>query len=82
MEVGARVWNTKPDGSLGDRFSVFIGDEARQPRILNKKEYALLRDTGLVIQVPVEFRLDFDRDIINALRDIAGVKNSSMKMVA
>lgn len=69
-----RVWDVKPRGSFGEeRFRVFAGDLGRKPRILKKDEVVPDQDEHLVVEVPVEYREDFQRDIINALREIAGV---------
>lgn len=64
------VWQVKPDDFGVERFRVFVGDESRRPRILDADEQV---EDGRVIEVPTEFRGDFDTDIMNALREIAGV---------
>lgn len=67
-----RVWEIKPEGTYsGEVFKVFIGDISRKPRILEEKEE--VTEERLVIDIPVEHREDFRKDIINALREIAGV---------
>ena len=71
-----RTWEIKPPGSfMKETFSVFIGDESRRPRILEKGEKALLGANyeGLVVEIPMDFEDDFQRDILSSLRDIAGV---------
>lgn len=71
-----RTWEIKPEGSFSKkRFHVFIGDEARRPRVLEPGEKEKLPPSydGLVVDIPVDFRDDFERDIIGSLRDIAGV---------
>jgi len=69
-----RVWDTKPD-DFGNQgwFSVFAGDLTRKPRILDDEEVVQDDDRSLVVAVPEEFRLEFEKDVINALREIAGV---------
>jgi hypothetical protein len=69
-----RVWDVKPEGSFtGERFWVFIGDESRKPRIEDDPSRVRDVDRHLLMQIPVEFLEDFRKDIINALREIAGV---------
>lgn len=69
-----RVWEIKPKGSFsGHTFNVFTGTEDKKPRVLDKGE--VLHDSLAkhVMAIPMEFREDFDKDIVNALREIAGV---------
>lgn len=69
------TWDVKPPGSFtGKRFWLFVGDETRKPRILEEGEREKFgeQDTSRLVHVPEEYRTDFERDIINALRDIAG----------
>ncbi len=68
-----RVWDIKPKGTFGEeRFQVFIGNETQKPRILEEdEEHNYLADE--VIDVPLEYRREFENDLLNALRDIAGV---------
>ncbi len=69
-----KLWEMKPEGFYsGEMFRVFAGNFARQPRILASDETLPVEELALVIDVPVEHRPEFERDILNALRDIAGV---------
>lgn len=69
-----RVWEVKPEGTFTKGwFKVFIGDLTRKARVLEPEEEVALEDIELVVSVPLDFRQDFDDDIIGALRDIAGV---------
>lgn len=65
-----RVWDVKPDDFGSERFHFFVGDGGRRPRVVAADEDV---GSGRVIEVPVEFRADFDKDPYNALREIAGV---------
>jgi hypothetical protein len=73
-----RVWDIKPEGSFTrGMFRVFAGDVTRKPRILQAGETVEPDDEKLVVEVPEDFREDFEKDIINALREIAGVSTLS-----
>lgn len=68
-----RVWEVKPEGTFTDgTFHVFIGDNSRQPYVLEDDEEINTADRHLIDTIPVDFRSDFDDDIINALREVAG----------
>ena len=68
-----RVWDVKPEGSFSaGYFDVFVGDEGRKPRILTEGELVDPKDRHLIDHIPLDFREDFDKDITNALREIAG----------
>ena len=74
-----RLWDVKPKGTYsGKTFRVFTGDLARKPRIL-KNDDLPVADKTLFIDVPVEHRAEFERDILNALRDIAGVSTQAIQ---
>jgi hypothetical protein len=67
-----RVWDVKPRGTYsGEVFQVFVGGEGKAPRILESVGVDL--DRQLVIDVPIEYKEDFERDLTNSLREIAGV---------
>jgi hypothetical protein len=67
------VWEIKPWDYGEERFHVFIGDKTRQAYILGDDEEVSAADRSLIRSIPLEFRIDFDTDIINALREVAGV---------
>jgi hypothetical protein len=69
-----RTWDIKPRGSFsGKWFDLFIGDESRKPRILEEGEEVKKEDEHLVVKIPEEYRMEFEVDMMNALRDVAGV---------
>jgi len=64
-------WEALPqDRWSGEKFCVEVGSEKRRPRILRRREDAI--DPDGVIEVPVELRKDFERDLISALKDFGG----------
>jgi len=69
-----RVWDIKPAGTFNSGwFSVFVGDLTRKAHILAPDEQTDAEDAHMVVSVPLEYKTDFEDDIIGALRDIAGV---------
>ncbi len=68
-----RTWDIKPDSYCGARFAVFVGDTTRKPRILEEGEEIDPKDRDLIVSVPVEHLDDFERDILAAIRDVAGI---------
>lgn len=72
------TWDIKPAGAFtGGWFKVFCGDEFRKPRIMVDGEKVPSSDEHLVKSIPTEYLLEFENDIMNALRDIAGVSTLS-----
>lgn len=67
-----RVWEIKPWAYGGEMFPIFIGDVSQQPCILTPDEVGDYPE-GKVLDIPEEHRTDFETDMLNALRDIAGV---------
>lgn len=71
-------WETKPDTKYsGERFRVFFGGRTQPSRILEDDEEVPEEDFDdelqRIIEVPVEFYDQFDKDIEVALRDIGGI---------
>lgn len=67
------LWQIKPEGAYGAaRFRLFLGDVSRKPRILEDGDEVAPEDADIVIDVPQEFRSEFERDMLSAIRDIAG----------
>jgi len=77
------TWDVKPASSFsGQKFKVIIGSNSMRSRILGPeddidKEYLLDNDCR-IIDVPEEYREDFERDLENAIRDIAGISTHAI----
>jgi len=74
----AALWEVKKEklNLSGEYFYVYAGDGSRDPFIIGDKYDHRLHyhlDDSRIIRVPVEFRKEFEKDIYNALRDLAGV---------
>ena len=68
-----RSWDIKPDDYGDEVFHVFVGDESRKPRIMIEGEKVHIRDRNLVMAIPTEHKYEFEKDILNALREVAGI---------
>lgn len=71
------LWDVKPGAFTHGRFFVFVGNETTPSRILDpgeeKKYDRNLPEGAAIIEVPEDFRHDFENDLEGAIRDIAGV---------
>lgn len=65
------LWEVKPDNYSGKTFKVQVGDRFRTSKIL--QDNATPEIGAKVIDVPIEHLQDFQRDIDQALRDIANI---------
>lgn len=68
-------WDTLPkDRWSGKRFWISLGDGTEAPRILETEEdIRIAKEKDLpLLDIPVEFRKDFEADIDEAIRDFAG----------
>jgi hypothetical protein len=70
------LWDVKPSNYSEKVFYVLAGNEMVRSRILDDGEVDKIRATlsegSVVINVPVDFRKDFERDLEGSIRDIAG----------
>lgn len=72
------TWEVKPASTFcGETFPVVVGSGAIRSKILDNETASRRQffiDQGCeVINVPVEYTEDFERDLENAIRDIAGI---------
>lgn len=76
------TWDVKPAEFFErETFKVVAGNDRVQSRILGDDPSEALRylDMGLqVVDVPMDYRKDFERDLEGALRDIAGVATEAV----
>lgn len=68
------IWDILIDKGIysGERFKVFIGDQTRDPFIIERPEQIVGVDDALLIDVPIEYKIDFTKDIFTSLQDLAG----------
>lgn len=59
-------------------FDVFIGDESRKPRLIGPGETVSASERPLVMSIPIEYRKEFENDLLPSLRDIAGVATQAL----
>lgn len=76
-------WGTKPKSFyIGEYFKVSLGDGGTHaPKIVeNEEELKELEKEGVkIIDVPIEYRKDFEVDIDGAIRDLAGYPTLTIK---
>jgi hypothetical protein len=56
-----------------------VGDESRRPRFLAPDEKIPAVDEHLVMPIPEEYRSDFESNMLDAIRDIAGVSTFALR---
>lgn len=67
-----KIWDVKPEGFYSKKkFKIDVGSPTREPRIIGPNEESL--DKGRILEVPEDFRKQFEVDIVRALREIGGV---------
>jgi hypothetical protein len=72
------LWDTVPSGKfMPEKFRVEVGDFARRSRVLTGNETDV--NPSKVIEVPVDFKRDFERDADGCVRDFAGISVLAMR---
>jgi hypothetical protein len=77
------AWTARPKEHFsGQMFRVLCGTSSVQSRILEDHEeidHALLeRQNSFVVEIPVEYRNDFELNLEDSLRDIAGISTQAI----
>lgn len=67
-----RVWDVKPQSFCGETFKLFVGDNTRRPYLIEPEDRIAAEDYHLVDEIPIEFRTEFEDDLVKSVRDIAG----------
>ena len=72
--VSPSIWEVQAFKKIycGNTFSVFIGSDTEQPRIVTDME-DLVKHKDKIIQVPVEYHPDFEHGIRTALQELGGI---------
>jgi hypothetical protein len=74
-----RVWEISPEGRFNtERFKVFVGSPTLKPVILPNDYDTVKFEASRVIDVPEEYHSQFESDIYNAVRDIAGMPTQAI----
>lgn len=69
-------WEALPaDRFCGEKFLVEVGNDFKRSQVIPTMEAAVDKDD--VIEVPIEYKTEFDRDIDAALRDLGGIAAGS-----
>lgn len=80
LVIEAAIWDIQACKGIysGKTFRVFIGDENRDPFIIDESiGVPSYIDDSRVIDVPIEYQQEFINDLQGALRDLAGVSSRS-----
>lgn len=77
------TWDVKPAGTFcGNTFRLLVGGHSTRSRVLEDNEVVepdLLSTTGsMIVDVPIEYREDFDRDLNGSIRDVAGLSTDAI----
>lgn len=67
-----KIWEVQPQKFGTARFKVFKGDMTRQPYVVPPDAVTPPEDAHLIMDVPTEYKLSFEGDIMGSLRDIGG----------
>lgn len=69
-----RPWEIQPSDRFSPkRFSVFLGDGTRRPRIIPATEAIHDADKPFIMGVPEDYRNTFESDLSGAVKDVAGI---------
>jgi len=76
------IWNVLPANTYcGDKFNVSLGDIYNPPKIIETADDVekMSRSGFKIIQVPIEYKVDFERDMVGALRDLGGISVTHLR---
>lgn len=69
-----RVWEVKPKGTYSpETFPLFVGSLKEKPKLILPNDDITEYSTEQILDVPINFKSFFEKDLLGSLRDIAGV---------
>lgn len=73
------IWHVKPEGTFSkESFYVFTGSDSENPYILDDTNILSEYDRDYILKIPVDFRKQFETDILDALREIGSISVRSV----
>ncbi|QIG71470.1 terminase large subunit protein [Rhizobium phage RHph_TM39] len=69
------IWKVLPPWKIqysGQTFKVFVGNQFKDPFIITPQTGTIGIDESYIMDVPIEYQVNFEKDIYRALQDIAG----------
>lgn len=78
--VDEPIWNVKPKGTYSTKtFKVAVGNKFLASKMIGDDEDvdSYIKQGYKIVDVPVDFKADFKKDVDGALMDIAGISASS-----
>jgi len=73
-----RIWDIKPHDYTRGWFTIFVGDLSRPPRIIEDGFLVPEGEDHLYDQIPIDFKEDFERDMMRHLRETAGIATMAL----
>ena len=78
------TWDVRPSENFsGDKFKILVGASSMRSKILlddDTVDETLLTDGARIIEVPEEYRGDFERDLEGSIRDVAGISTTAVSV--
>jgi hypothetical protein len=69
---GKKIWEIKPEGTYSEEmFKVDVGSPTKEPQIIDPAEEVFSHCQ--ILEVPEDFRKQFEADLVRVLREIGGV---------
>jgi len=72
------ILDVKPEAFSSKKFKILIGNEIYSSKILEEGEELIYGEDAAIVEVPEEFRRDFECDLNNALRDLLGISTTAI----
>ena len=70
-------WEANPANDSEDKFTVFIGNEFKEPKIYEENEQPSLEDMDYLIYPPMSYYDNFAQDIIGSIMNYGGITTIS-----
>lgn len=70
-------WEANPSNDSDEKFTVFVGNEFKEPKIYEENESPSIEDIDYLIYPPISYIDDFKQDLIGAIMNYGGITTIS-----
>ena len=66
-------WDANPANDGEDKFTVFVGNDTKEPKLIEEEESVDIEDMEYIIYPPISYYEDFKKDLLGSIMNYGGI---------